>query len=68
MVRCNKMTVEEKKRHFYGQLAQLEEETEILKNNVVELRQILETVQTEEDFERLRDFDIEKGLNMIELF
>ena len=54
------MTIEEKKKKLYENIAQLEEEIEILKGNIAEFKQILEKIQTEDD--------IEKGLNIIELF
>ena len=62
------MTSEEKKKQIYDYIAQLEEEIEILKGNIAECKQILEKIQTKDDFELLEDFDIEKGLNIIELF
>lgn len=62
------MTVEEKKSRLYEEIAQLEEEIEILQGNIAEFKQILEKIQTEDDIEKIKDFDIEKGLNIIELF
>ena len=62
------MTIEEKKKQLYEYIAQLEEEIEILKENIAEFKQILEKTQTDDDIEKCRDFDIEKGLNIIELF
>lgn len=62
------MTIEEKKKKEYEYISQLEEEIEILKVNIVEFKQILEKIQTEDDIEKHKDFDIEKGLNIIELF
>ena len=62
------MTIEEKKKLLYDHIAQLEEEIEILKGNIAESKQILEEIQTEDDLEKYKDFDIEKGLNIIELF
>ena len=35
------MTIEEKKKQTYEQIAQLEEEIEILKGNIAEFKQIL---------------------------
>ena len=61
------MTIEEKKKKLYENIAQLEEEIEILKGNIAELKQILEKIQTEDDLEKYKDFDIEKGLDIIEL-
>lgn len=62
------MTFEEKKEYLYENIAQLEEEIEILQGNIAEFKQILEKIQTEDDIEKIKDFDIEKGLNIIELF
>ena len=62
------MTIEEKKKKLYENIAQLEEEIEILKGNIVDYKQILENIHTEKDIEKHNDFDIEKGLNIIELF
>lgn len=64
----NNMTFDEKKKRIYDYIAQLEKEIEILKGNISECKQILEKIQTQDDFEKLVDFDIEKGLNIIELF
>lgn len=62
------MTVKEKKEQLYEQIAQLEEEIEILQGNIAEFKQLLEKVQSEDDIEKCTDFDIEKGLNIIVLF
>ena len=62
------MTIEENKKLLYDHIAQLEEEIEILKGNIVDYKQILENIHTEKDIEKHNDFDIEKGLNIIELF
>ena len=62
------MTIEEKKKQSYEYITQLEEEIEILKANIVDFKQILEKIHTEKDIEKYNDFDIEKGLNIIELF
>ena len=62
------MTIEEKKKQLSEYIAQLEEEIEILKVNIAEFKKILEKIQTEDDIEKYKDFDIEKGLNIIELF
>ena len=40
---------------------------EILKGNIAEFKQILEKIQTEDDIEKYKNFDIEKGLDIIEL-
>lgn len=62
------MTIQERKKETYEQIAQLEEEIVILKRNIEEFKQILEKIQTEDDIEKYKDFDIEKDLNIIELF
>ena len=62
------MTIEERKNKTYEYIAQLEEEIEILKENITEFKQILEKIHTEDDIEKYKDFDIEKGLNVIELY
>ena len=62
------MTIEEKKKQSYEYITQLEEEIEILKGNIVDFKQILEKIHTDKDIEKYNDFDIEKGLNIIELF
>ena len=62
------MTIEERKQTMNCYLDQLEEEIETLKENISEFKQKLEKAQTDADFEMLKYFDMEKGLNMIELF
>lgn len=62
------MTIEEKKQDLNCYLEQLEEEIEILKENISEFKKKLEKAHTDDDIEMLKYFDIEKGLNMIELF
>ena len=62
------MTIEEKKQDLNCYLEQLEEEIEILKENISEFKKKLEKAQTDDDIEMLKYFDMEKGLNMIELF
>ena len=62
------MTIEEKKQGMNCYLDQLEEEIETLKENISEFKEKLEKAQTDDDFEMLKYFDMEKGLNMIELF
>ena len=62
------MTIEEKKQDMNCYLYQLEEEIETLKENISEFREKLEKAKTDDDFELLKYFDMEKGLNMIELF
>ena len=62
------MTIEERKQDLNCYLDQLEEEIETLKENISEFKKKLEKAQTDDDFEMLKYFDMEKGLNMIELF
>ena len=62
------MDVEAKKQYLRDNIEQLKEEIEILQKNIAEFEQILEKIQTEDDIEKYKDFDIEKGLNIIELF
>ena len=62
------MTIEERKQDMNCYLYQLEEEIETLEKNISEFREELERAKTVYDFENLKYFDMEKGLNMIELF
>ena len=62
------MTIEERKQDMNCYLDQLEEEIETLKDNISEFKKKLEKVKTDDDFEMLKYFDMEKGLHMIELF
>ena len=63
------MTIEERKQDMNCYLKQLEEEIETLKENISEFKKKLEKVQTDDEFdEMLKYFDMEKGVNMIELF
>lgn len=62
------MSIEERKSKTYEQLAALKEEIKILNANIAEFEQILEKINTEEDVENYGDFDIEKGLKIIQLF
>ena len=61
------MAVEEKKQKWREEIAQVRIEIEILKKNVDEFEQIVNSIKTEEDLEKYKDFDVEKGLEMIEL-
>ena len=61
------MTVEEKKQKWREEIAQVRREIEILKKNVDEFEQIVNSIKTEEDIEKYKNFDIGKGLEMIEL-
>ena len=62
------MTLQEMKKETYEQIAHLEEEIVILKRNIEEFKEIIEKIQTVDDIEKYKDFDIKKGLNIIELF
>ena len=64
------MDIKERKAKAYEQLAALKEEIKILNANIAEFEKVLEKINTEEDFEKYSDydFDIEKGLNIIQLF
>lgn len=62
------MTVEERKKELYNYLAQLEEQIEILKCNIDEFKKIVENIQSEDDFNKHMNFDLEKGLSLIELY
>ena len=61
------MAVEEKKQKWREEISQVRREIEILKKNVDEFEQIVNSIKTEEDLEKYKDFDVEKGLEMIEL-
>ena len=64
------MDIKERKAKAYEQLAAIKEEIKILNANIAEFENILEKINTEEDLEKYSDdeFDIEKGLNIIQLF
>ena len=64
------MDIKERKAKAYEQLAALKEKIKILNANIAEFEKLLEKINTEEDFEKYSDddFDIEKGLNIIQLF
>lgn len=57
------MQIDEIKKVAYKRLADLEKETELLKNNISEAKQVLGKIQTENDLEKLDDFDLEKRFN-----
>ncbi len=61
------MAVEEKKQKWREEIAQVRREIEILKKNVDEFEQIVNSIKTEEDIEKYKNFDVEKGLEIIEL-
>ena len=64
------MDIKERKSKAYEQLAALKEEIKILNANIAEFEKVLEKINTEEDLEKYSDddLDIEKGLNIIQLF
>lgn len=63
------MTIEGRKQDLNCYLEQLEREIETLKENISDFKKKLEKVQTYAEFEMLlKCYDIEKGLNLIELF
>ena len=64
------MDIKEIKAKAHEQLAALKEEIKILNANIAEFEKVLEKINTEEDLEKYSDddFDIEKGLNIIQLF
>ena len=64
------MDIKERKAEAYEQFAALKEEIKRLIANIAEFEKLLEKINTEEDFEKYSDddFDIEKGLNIIQLF
>lgn len=61
------MQIDEIKKVAYKRLTDLEKDIEVLKNNISEAKQVLGKIQTENDLEKLDDFDLEKGLTIIEL-
>lgn len=61
------MAVEEKKQKWREEIAQVRREIKILKKNVDEFEQIVNSIKTDEELEKYKDFDVEKGLEMIEL-
>ena len=60
--------IEKLKEMAHDDLVQLKEEIEILQKNITECEKIIDNMQTDEDIEKFRDFDIESGLNIIDLF
>ncbi|CDA69377.1 unknown [Clostridium sp. CAG:510] len=60
-----KKLIDEIKKEMYEQLADLEKEIEVLKNNISEAKQVLEKIQTVDDLEKLDNLDLEKGLTII---
>lgn len=62
------MQIDEIKKVAYKRLTDLEKDIEVLKNNISVAKQVLGKIQTENDLEKLDDFDLEKGLTIIELW
>ena len=62
------MTFQERKNETQKELEELKEDITTLNQNIAELEEILECVNCEEDVEKYKDFDLEKGLKHIELF
>lgn len=60
-----KKLIDEIKKERYEQLADLEKEIEVLKNNISEAKQVLEKIQTADDLEKSDNLDLEKGLTII---
>lgn len=61
------MTYLERKAELKKNLELLKEDVKILQNNMIEFEEILETINSDEDLKKHSDFDIEKGLRIIEL-
>lgn len=63
------MNVEERKSQFLKNVELLEKDIETLQNNIRKAKEVLPTIKTAEDIEKFADdFDMEKGLEIIELF
>lgn len=62
------MNIEESKRCLLENVELLEKDIETLQGNIRELKEALPTLKTMEDIKRFSvDFDMEKGLKIIEL-
>ena len=55
-------------RHAKDELQRLKDDIRVLKSNIDEAEKLIDLVKTKEDSDNLTDFDIEKGLKIIELF
>lgn len=55
-------------RHTKDELQRLKDDIRVLNSNIDEAEKLIDLVKTKEDFDNLTDFDIEKGLKIIELF
>ena len=61
-------TVGDLLRHAKDELQRLKDDIRVLNSNIDEAEKLIDLVKTKEDFDNLTDFDIEKGLKIIELF
>ena len=55
-------------RHAKDELQRLKDDIRVLNSNIDEAEKLIDLVKTKEDFDNLTDFDIGKGLKIIELF
>ena len=55
-------------RHAKDELQRLKDDIKVLNSNIDEAEKLIDLVKTKEDLDNLTDFDIEKGLKIIELF
>ena len=55
-------------RHTKDELQRLKDDIIVLNSNIDEAEKLIDLVKTKEDLDNLTDFDIEKGLKIIELF
>ena len=61
-------TVEGLLRHTKDELQRLKDDIRVLNSNIDEAEKLIDLVKTKEDLDNLTDFDIGKGLKIIELF
>lgn len=61
------MTVEERKKYIQDKINETRSDIVILQLNLSELEDILKDIKTENDFKKLEHFDLEKGLEIIEI-
>ena len=55
-------------RHAKDELQRLKDDIRVLNSNIDEAEKLIDQVKTKEDLDNLTDFDIGKGLKIIELF
>ena len=55
-------------RHTKDELQRLKDDIIVLNSNIDEAEKLIDLVKTKEDLDNLTDFDIGKGLKIIELF